>query len=243
MNPTVALLTYRTLLGRRRALLLALLPVVLLAVAGGFRWAQGQDSGSAVAVLGGFGLGTVIPLLGLLAGTGAIGPEIDDGSIVYLLSKPISRWVIVLSKAAVAVATVLLLGAVPVLLAGVVLVGSADRLAVGYAVGAACAGVAYVALFLLLSIITRNAVVIGLVYALVWETTIAGVVPGARTISVRQWALSVTGSVVGEPARRLGVDAAVGPVLGGILLVGFTVAVVLYAGQALRNLRLASPAD
>ena len=240
MNVTVALLTSRTLLGRRRALLLVLLPALLLAIAGGVRWAQGQDAGSAVGVLGGFGLGTMIPLLGLLAGTGAIGSEIDDGSIVYVLSKPIDRLVIVLSKTAVAVVTVLVFGALPILVAGLILVGGTDRLAVAYAVGAACAGIAYVALFLLLSIITRNAVVIGLVYALVWETTIAGVVPGARAVSVRQWALAVTGSILGDPAQRLGVEAAVGPVLGGVLLLVFTVAAVLYAGRTLRSLRLAS---
>ena len=238
MNATIARLTVRTLLGRRRALLLLLLPAVLLAVAGGVRWAQGEQTSSAVGVLGGFGLGTLVPLLGLLAGTAAIGTEIDDGSIVYLLSKPIDRTVIVLSKAAVATGAVLAFGAMPILVAGYVLVGTTGRLAVAYAVGAGCAGIAYVALFLLLSIVSRNATVIGLIYALVWETTIAGVVPGARAISVRQWALAVTASIVGDQAPSLGVEAAVGAALGGVLLVVFTVGSLAWAVQALRSLRL-----
>ena len=91
-------------------------------------------------ILGVLGLATVIPLLGLIAGTGAIGGEIDDGSIVYLLAKPVSRHSIVVTKLAVAAALVSALGALPVLVAGWILVGSEDNLAVGYALGALVAG-------------------------------------------------------------------------------------------------------
>ncbi|GAA3317271.1 hypothetical protein [Nonomuraea dietziae] len=33
----------------------------------------------------------MLPLLGLIAGTGVIAPEIDDGTVLHLLSQPISR--------------------------------------------------------------------------------------------------------------------------------------------------------
>ncbi|CAA9358887.1 MAG: Integral membrane protein, partial [uncultured Frankineae bacterium] len=98
VDPTVARLTAGSLLGRRRALLLLALPAVLLVLAGVARTLAGQDAQLSAFLLGSFALGTVVPLLGLLAGTGAIGPEIDDGSIVYLLSKPLSRHVMVVSK-------------------------------------------------------------------------------------------------------------------------------------------------
>ena len=45
----------------------------------------------------------MVPLIALIAGTGALGPEIDDGSIVYLLAKPLPRREIVFTKLAVAV--------------------------------------------------------------------------------------------------------------------------------------------
>ena len=119
-----------------------------------------------------------MPLLGLIAGTGSIGPEIDDGSIVYLLSKPLSRFSIVLTKAVVAVGVITVFGALAVLLAGLVLSGTSDNLAVGYAVGALVAGVAYGTFFLLLAVLTRHAVVVGLLYALIWETLVGSYVPG-----------------------------------------------------------------
>ena len=241
MNATVAALTARSLLGRRRALLLLLLPTALLALAALARLLGGPSEEAAVVLLGGFALGTLLPLLGLIAGTGAIGPEIDDGSIVYLLAKPLSRHRIVVTKLAVAVAVVTVLGAVPTLLAGLVLVGGAGGLAVGYAAGAAVAGLGYCALFLLLAVVTRNAVVVGLGYALVWESLVGQFVPGAQALSIQQWSLVVTEWVVGQDLERLGAGPAVGTV-GVVLLAVLVVGGTWLAGQRLRVLRLTSEA-
>lgn len=240
MQPTVVIarLTLSGLLGRRRAAVLMLLPLVLLVLAGVFRAAAGPDLRTAVALLGGLALGAVVPLVCVVVGTGVIGPEIEDGSILYLLAKPLSRASIVLSKLAVAVTVAWALLVPAVLVAGLVLVGSSERLAVAYAVAAALAATAYCALFLLLAVVTRNAVVIGLLYALIWETTIAGVVPGARALSVRQWALSLAEAVVGSAATGLGVHSDVAMGTGLVLLLTVTVAATVYAVARLRTLRL-----
>jgi len=238
MNGTVARLTVRTVLGRRRALLLLILPGVLLLLSVLVRLTAGSDPDITVGVLGAFALAVVVPLLGLIAGTGAIGPEIDDGSIVYLLSKPLSRQTIATTKVVVAFAIVTVFAALPVLVAGLVLSGFEDRLAVGFAAAALLAGAGYVALFLLLSIVTRNAVVIGLIYALVWEGLIGGFVPGAQALSVLQWAGSVTRAIVGERADALDVTAAVSAPVGVSLLVVLVVGATVLSGQRLRSLRL-----
>ena len=241
MNATVARLTARSLLGRRRALLLLALPAILLVLAVFSRALAGRQDTTTVGMLGGFALGTVIPLLGLIAGTGSIGPEIDDGSIVYLLSKPLSRSSIVTTKAAVAVAVVTAFGAVPTLLAGLVLSGTSDRLAVSFGLAALVAGTAYVALFLLLAVLTRQAVVVGLLYALVWESLVGSFVPGAQALSVQQWALAIAQWLLGTgTASRLDVDAAVGVGTGCVLLAVVMVASTWYAGRRLRSLRLTS---
>ncbi|MDP9182338.1 MAG: ABC transporter permease [Actinomycetota bacterium] len=240
MNSTVVRLTARSLLGRRRALLLLGLPAILLLLSAFSRAVGGVSDSTTGGMLAGFTIGTVIPLLGLIAGTGAIGPEIDDGSIVYLLSKPLSRFSIVTSKAVVAVAVIVAFGVVPTLLAGLVLTGTSGSIAVAFAVGALAAGVAYSALFLLLAVVTRQAVVVGLLYALVWESLVGNFVPGARSLSIQQWALSVTEKLVGTRADTLNVDAAVGLGTGVTLLVVVTVASTWYAGWRLRSLRLTS---
>ena len=240
MNAVVARLTARALLGRRRAYLLMALPGILLVLAALIRGFAGQDDDITVGLLGGFALATLVPLLGVIAGTGAIGPEIDDGSIVYLLAKPLSRQSIASTKAVVAVSVATVFGAVPVLLAGLILSGVSDGLALGYAVGALVAGVAYGTLFLLLAVLTRHAVVVGLLYALVWETLVGSYVPGAQTLSIQQWALAITEKVVGEGAEPLGVTSAVGLAAAIPLLLVVIAGSTWYAGWRLRTLRLTS---
>ncbi|MEV0260451.1 ABC transporter permease subunit [Streptomyces sp. NPDC050617] len=234
-NHTVARLTYRALLGRRRALILCALPVLLVVIAAAIRAMTGADDQTAADVLGGFALATMVPLIGVIAGTGAIGPEIDDGSVVYLLAKPVKRPTIIFTKLLVAVGVSVVFSAVPTLIAGFLLNGNSQQIAVAYAVAAAVASVAYSAIFLLLGTVTRHAVVVGLVYALVWEALFGSVVEGARTLSVQQWALAL--------AQKIGADgaitSAVGLPLALILLIGVTVVATWYAGQKLRSLTVA----
>jgi ABC-2 type transport system permease protein len=240
MNAVVAQLTARSLLGRRRVLILLALPAVLLLLCGAVRLLAGSDVGVSVGLLGGFALGTVVPLLGLIAGSGSIGPEIDDGSIVYLMSKPLNRHSIVRSKLVVAVAVVTVVAALPTLLAGLVLSGTAEGIAVGYGIGAGVAGLAYCALFVLLAILTRHAVVVGLIYVLIWESLVGGYVPGAQVLSIQQWALAVTEKMVGSSAGALGVSSAVSFGTGVALLAIVFAASTWYAGLRLRTLRLTS---
>ncbi|WP_410537540.1 ABC transporter permease subunit [Streptomyces sp. KL2] len=234
-DPTVARLTYRALLGRRRALILFVLPVVLIVISVAVRLLVGADDDVANQVLGGFALATMVPLIGVIAGTGAIGPEIDDGSIVYLLAKPLKRPTIILTKLTVAVGVTMVFSAVPMLIAGFVLNGNSRQIAVAYAVAAVAASVAYSALFLLLGTVSRQAVVFGLVYALIWEALIGSLVPGARTLSVQQWALALAE----KTAPGAGITSDVGLPVAAVLLAVVTVAGAWYAGRKLRTLTLA----
>lgn len=233
MNPTVALLTARTLLGRRRAAVLVLLPAALLGTAVIVRLVAGVDLTVGNHVLAVFALSTVVPLLGLIAGTGAIGPEIDDGSIVYLLTKPLNRMVIAVTKYAVATGTMLVFATVPTLVAGLVLLGGSENLAIGYAAASLVAGLAYGALFLALAVASRNAVVLGLGYALVWESLIGSYVPGAKALSVQQWARAVAGAIAGDDRVPSAVSLTTGIVALGVV----TAAALWFAGHRLRSLR------
>ena len=95
-------------------------------------------------------MATMVPLIGVIAGTGAIGPEIDDGSIVYLLAKPVKRPTIIFTKLIVAIAMTMAFSAIPTLIAGFILNGNGQQVAVAYTVAALVASIAYSALFLLL---------------------------------------------------------------------------------------------
>ncbi|MGW7046719.1 ABC transporter permease [Streptomyces avermitilis] len=234
-DPTVARLTYRGLLGRRRALILGALPVLLIVISAVVRALTGADDQVAADVLGGFALATMVPIIGVIAGTGAIGPEIDDGSVVYLLAKPVKRPTIIFTKLIVAIAVTMAFSALPTFIAGMILNGNGQQIAVAYTVAALVASIAYAAIFLLLGTITRHAVVFGLVYALVWEALFGSLVSGARTLSVQQWALAVAHKVCDNSL----VTSDVSLTTATVLLAAVTVAATWYAGQKLRTLKLA----
>ncbi|MEV7178803.1 ABC transporter permease [Kitasatospora sp. NPDC093679] len=235
MNVTVARLTVRGLLGRRSGILLLVVPALLLLVAVIARLTADTPEDLAATVLGRLGMGTLLPILTLVVGTGVIATEIEDGSIVYLLAKPLPRHWIITTKLTVAVAATWLLAAVPTLIAGLVLCGTRDGLAVAYTAGTLVAGTAYSALFLLLGVATRHAVVAGLGYALVWESLVGNFVPGARTLSVQQWGLSVAKSI----AARGSIEADVALTVAVPLLVVVAVAATLLAAVRLGGLTLA----
>ncbi len=229
---TIAYITFRGMLGRRRAILLFLLPAVILLLSVGLRVTHNNDLDTANALLTQFGLGALLPLLALLLGTGVLAPEIDDGQIMYLLTKPISRPMITTTKYAVAVVLTTLFCVIPIFISGLILTGLTAGLASGFAIGALVGGIAYCALFLAVAVMTRFAVTIGLIYALVWENLIARYAPGAKTLSIRQWAITVTDKLTDATAVKSDVSATTAVPL----LIALTVVGVVYAGWKLRTL-------
>lgn len=228
---TLVEVTLRALLGRRRTLLLVLLAglpvlVALLARLGG------GTAGSAALfeVL----VRTVLPLIALVFGTSALGSELEDGTAVYVLAKPIPRWQVILAKAGVAgsltaglvVASTLVTG----FLSGGLSTGSVAT-AVGFAVAGAVAAFAYVVLFLTASVFTTRALILGLVYTLVWEGVLAGILEGTRQFSLREATISLAAALA--PAGS-GIQG--GLDLGGSVAL---LAVVIAGGLALAAWRLA----
>ncbi len=234
MNATVVRLAVRGMFGRRRGVLLFVLPGVLFALAALVRVLAGEDSTALTSVLYGVGLVLTVPLVSLVAGTGVLAPEIDDGSIVYLLAKPVPRPVIAVSKTVVAVGCVVVFGVLPVVLTGLFLNPSVPELGIGYGLGALLAGVTYSALFVMLAAVTRHAVVFGLVYVLLWEGLLGSVLSGIRWFSVTQWGTAVAQDVSQD--FNLNVDLGVPYALVAAALV--TVAAVWFAGNRLRSFRL-----
>jgi len=195
ISMTVVRLGVRCLFGRWRGILLFALPVVLLGLSLLVRVLVGEDVDHARAILYGLGLVVVVPLIALLATSGLLASEVDDGSISYLLAKPVSRYTIVISKLVVAVLCVLVVGAFPMLLAGLILVSSQPSVGVGFALASFVGGAAYCSVFAWLSVKTRHAVVFGLVYLLIWEGLLGGLLDGIRWLSITRWSAELVDQV------------------------------------------------
>jgi ABC-2 type transport system permease protein len=232
-NATIVRLTVRNGLGPRRAVILLALPIVLLGLAITVRALVGPDPDATEHVVVGLGLVVVLPLGALVSGTSVLAAEVDDGSIVYLLAKPISRHTIVVSKYVVAF-TATAVGTVwPIAMAAAIMTGELTS-TIGYALGALLGAVAYCAIFLLLSAATRHAVAAGLLYVLIWEGLLGGLLSGVRWLSVGHWAQALAESIGDDDF----LSESVGPAYAVIATVVVTVAALWLAGDRLRSFRL-----
>jgi ABC-2 type transport system permease protein len=227
----VARVTLRALLGRRRTLLLLLLAAIPVLVALLVR-ANTSGISEVGATLDGLVVRIILPLIALVFGTAALGSELEDGSAVHLLTKPIGRSTIVLAKVAVAGSLTALLVVPSTVITALLLTrsyedgfGNAASLAIGVLAGSYL----YAAIFAALSVITSRGLILGLGYALIWEGLLAGLLPGTQVFSVREYVRGIVHAV--SPGT---IDSLVGS--GAVLYA----AIALTGALAIASYRLAT---
>ncbi len=222
MNAVVLSLTARQLLSRRRTMLMAGFALLPVAVAVVFRFAgdTGTDAAefTSEGILAALVVSTLLPLVALVMGTAALGAEIEDGTAVYLLAKPVSRREIVLSKLVPAWAVTSALVVPVAVAAGFIGMGGEEPgLVAAYAVGTALGGLVYCAIFLAASVLTSRALIAGLVYVFIWENTVTRLFQGTRVLSVRQYIAGVVDLLSDVPEQVL--DAKLGGLEALVLMV------------------------
>ena len=218
---TVSWITARGLFGRRRFLMLLPLPIVLVGLAVLCR-ALGVDPREwGPSVLVGLGLAVVLPVVALIIGTGVLGAEIDDGTVVHILTKPLPRWQIVLPKLAVATGVSAVTVALPLYVAGVL--AHSVRLGLALAAAASIGALAYSALFLALSLVTKRPVLLGLVYVLIWEGLLGNFVKGSKVLSIQQWVIALADRMAPTALLSTTVGVTLAAVLATLVSIGFTI--------------------
>lgn len=236
MSTAVLILTLRQLVGQRRALLmvaLAALPVLMAVV---FRIGDpdvSPERWAANDLLSGMIVMIVLPLCTLIFGTTALGSEIEDGTAVYLLSKPLRRSEVISAKIAAAWLPALVLVLLSTeISAAIALQGTGGfSILVGFAVATALGSFVYCCVFVLLSVLTSRALIAGLIYVFLWEGVVTGLFSGTRIFSVRQYTLGVADLIADTSHRTFHAD------LGGVAAL-VLMAVVSVAAIALAVRRL-----
>ncbi|HUF06476.1 MAG TPA: ABC transporter permease subunit [Candidatus Binatia bacterium] len=236
MIAAVASITLRALFNRRRTVLLLLLGALLVLISVLFRLGDpGEAESTEVTrrLLADFGIAVLLPLVAVIIGTSALGSEIEDGTIVYLLAKPVPRSWIVLIKLVVAWLVTVALVAPALGVAG--LIGGDGQLAAAHAVAAVVGALEYTAIFIALSLVTSRALIAGLAYVVVWEGVVAGLFSGTRILSVRQHVLAVA-EALGGPGAADSAELALGVALAMAAVA--TVAAVTLAIRRLATVEL-----
>jgi ABC-2 type transport system permease protein len=241
-NPTVAAITLRATISRRRALLFALPAVVLIVVTALLKAGKPPDRPWPSHVVGTFGFTVLLPLTALIIGTSVLGAEIDDGSIVHLLATPVRRLSVIITKFSVATVLTMIFAAVPELIAALISGGgvtpdqailhqngpatfipghaiSGSKFALGLFVGALVGSVIYNAIFVMVSVATTRAVAVGFLYVLVWESLLSNFVSGARVLSVSHYSLGIANGFASDPGLNASISVATSVIMGAIATV------------------------
>jgi ABC-2 type transport system permease protein len=129
--------------------------------------------------------GTLLPIASLVLATSAFQDEIDDRTMVYLIIKPISRFRIVAEKyLAVTESTILALWLGAIATWAIASGGDMpDTVQVLMA--------SLVAILVGVTAYSARALVVGILYTLIWESLLSRFIPGVWTLSVRHYVESV----------------------------------------------------
>lgn len=233
-------LTYRVVLTqlvtRGRLIALVLVGAVVAVVAAAVGSSDGIDDPleAAVRVIADLGFTPLVPIVALVFAAASLGDMRDDGTLVYLWLRPMDRWPVAVGAWLASITVSLPLTIVPLGLASVLVDGGAE-LVTATVVACLVGVVAYAALFVLLGLLVRNAIVWGLGYVLVWE----GIVAGYGNIPARMSVRGYTRSII---TSRTGVDLDLGDLsLAPSVIVPVTAAVVAlaFAARRLRTMDVA----
>jgi ABC-2 type transport system permease protein len=179
----------QALSGRRLAgvVVLALVPALIGLALRRFGPAEGELE----PVLFVIGLGLVVPLLALVIGVATLREDLRDGTIVHLVTRPVSRETVLASRMLGSAAATFVIGVVALTLA-MPAIGSTAFDVWWIAVQATLlASFAYTCVFALLGVVIKRAILVGLAYIVAWEGVVASTPFFFRNLTVAYWLRSL----------------------------------------------------
>ena len=196
----------------------------------------GDDESAQVALelgielMSNLGFTIVVPIVALVFAAAAFGDLKEDGTLVYLWLRPMDRWPMVVGAWLGSVTVSLPLSLVPLTAAAFIANVGSDLV---WATILACVvgNLAYSAVFMLLGLLTKNSVVWGIGYILIWEGLVAGISGVGERLAIRGYTRSII-------AEQTGVDLYLGDLSMGVAVV--VPALVVIAAIVLSTLRLRS---
>lgn len=137
------------------------------------------------------GLGLVVPLIALLIGVSTLREDLESGAIVHLVTKPVRRETVLVTRLLGSAAAVLLIAAIALSLPLVVLGGAVAEMWQLALQVTLLSALAYTALFALLGAVTKRAILIGLLYLVGWEGVVASTPLVFSKFTVAYWARAI----------------------------------------------------
>jgi ABC-2 type transport system permease protein len=119
----------------------------------------------------------ILPLSAAILSAAVVAQEVEQKTIVYLLTRPVPRWKLLFFRSLAAMAVVFAISAVTAVLVSVGTVGLHNELLVRDLKALFVGSAAYVSLFVFVSLLTTRAMIICLLFSFIWETSVTNI-PG-----------------------------------------------------------------
>ena len=243
---TITLLTIRQFLRSKSLLVVAavsLLPVLFALiphlVPDGFTLRELRNMMAEVIFLP-FVATTLLPLATLVLSTSALGDEIDDKTLQYLALKPISRFRIAFEKW---VAIMIIM--IPVVWVGIMVTwlivswGQQDNMSdmvVPLLVSSAIGVMGFGSVFMAVSLIIPRALLFGVFYVFIWESTLSRFLPGIRSISISHYTRSLFVRMLDD--RRVTIDGPSSTTTIIITIIGIVIISLAFSAWRLRTMAM-----
>jgi ABC-2 type transport system permease protein len=215
-------LTLRALLWQKRTIMLSLVaaapPLMAVAYALG-RSGHAHDHQFYSDLVQQMFVPTVGSLISLVFGVSAFGDEREDGTVLYLVATPQPRLGLAVAKIGAAWVASLVLLVPSLVVSGLLALGGDVRAGlIGWPlVGVVLASLAYCAVSVLLSLYTRRPVVIGIMYILLWEGSIATFAKSAAKLSISAYGRAFVAHALPQAAQPAASTAASAVVLAAVI--------------------------
>ena len=157
-------------------------------------WVIGAQSNDPLEAGVGFvsymGLSILVPIVALIFASASLGDTREDGTLVYLWLRPISRLSVSTGAWAASVTIALPLTVIPMTISALLL-DAGNRVVTATIITSILAVVAYSGLFVTLGLIVKNPVLWGLAYIFIWEAIVASFAKPAAALAVSGYSRAI----------------------------------------------------
>lgn len=157
-------------------------------------WVIGAQSNDPLEAGVGFvsymGLSILVPIVALIFASASLGDTREDGTLVYLWLRPISRLSVSTGAWAASVTIALPLTVIPMTVSALLL-DAGNSVVTATIITSILAVVAYSGLFVTLGLIVKNPVLRGLAYIFIWEAIVASFAKPAAALAVSGYSRAI----------------------------------------------------
>tara|TARA_X000000368_G_scaffold267077_1_gene211515 strand:+ start:1457 stop:2137 length:681 start_codon:yes stop_codon:yes gene_type:complete len=157
-------------------------------------WVIGAQSNDPLEAGVGFvsymGLSILVPIVALIFASASLGDTREDGTLVYLWLRPISRLSVSTGAWAASVTIALPLTVIPMTISAILL-DAGNSVVTATIITSILSVVAYSGLFVTLGLIVKNPVLWGLAYIFIWEAIVASFAKPAAALAVSGYSRAI----------------------------------------------------